>query len=159
MGRGHIIKKKVKSKKFKDDAKAKAKLAAAALKDGVKKVRKRNRRTVHFRRPKMLRTPRKDRRYDNEKMLLKREFDTFEVLKHPHTSEKAMKQVEDLNVLTFICKLTANKRQIKQAFYDQYKVRPRRVNTLITTKGKKKAFIKLDPEDDALELANKIGII
>merc|ERR1719350_318411 len=146
-------------KKSREKAATRAKLAAAALKDGVKKVRKRNLRTVHFKRPKMFKTPKKERKLDHEKMLLKREFDVYEVLKHPHTSEKAMKQVEDLNTLVFICKLTANKRQIKDAFYDQYKVRPRKVNTMITPQGKKKAYIKLDPEDDALELANKIGII
>merc|ERR1712045_561887 len=134
-------------------AKSKANLAAEALKNGVKKVRKRNRRTVHFRRPKTFQTPKKERKLDQEKYLLKQEFDVYEILLHPHTSEKAMKQVEDLNTLVFICKLTANKRQIKNAFYDQYKVRPRKVNTLITPQGKKKAYIKLDPEDDALELA------
>jgi len=157
MGKLPFFRKKVVSKRKK--RRAKAKLAATALKEGVQKLKKRSRRTVHFKRPFMFKQPKKVRKLDQEKMLLKREFDVYEVLKHPHTSEKAMKQVEDLNKLVFICKLTATKPQIKQAFFELYKVKPRKVNTLITPKGKKKAYISLDPEDDALELANKIGII
>ena len=34
-----------------------------------------------------------------------------------------------------------------------------KVNTLITPKGNKKAYVKLTPEHDALDVANRIGII
>ena len=40
-----------------------------------------------------------------------------------------------------------------------YKTKVIKVNTLITPKGFKKAFIKLSPNYDALDLANKIGFI
>merc|ERR1719193_1746036 len=123
------------------------------------KVRKVNRYTVHYKKPKTYKQPKAKRQLDMHKTLLDRDFAVYSILKHPHTSEKAMKQVEDLNTLVFICRLTATKPQIKRAFHELYKAKPRKVNTLITTKGQKKAYIKLDPEDDALELANKIGII
>ena len=40
-----------------------------------------------------------------------------------------------------------------------YKTNVIKINTLITPKGLKKAFIKLSPDQDALDVANKIGFI
>ena len=40
-----------------------------------------------------------------------------------------------------------------------YKTKVVRVNTLITPQGHKKAFIKLSQDQDALDVANKIGFI
>jgi large subunit ribosomal protein L23Ae len=40
-----------------------------------------------------------------------------------------------------------------------YNAKVRSVNTLIRPDGKKKAYIRLAPESDALGIANKIGII
>jgi len=40
-----------------------------------------------------------------------------------------------------------------------YKTKVLKVNTLITSQGFKKAFIKLCPDHDALDVANKIGFI
>jgi len=40
-----------------------------------------------------------------------------------------------------------------------YKIKVTKVNTLIDSQGFKKAFIKLSPKYDALDVANKIGFI
>lgn len=53
----------------------------------------------------------------------------------------------------------ANKVQIKNAFKDIYGAKPISVNTLVRPDGKKKAFIRLRAEDDAVGIASKIGII
>lgn len=53
----------------------------------------------------------------------------------------------------------ANKQQIKKSFTEIYNAKVRAVNTLIRADGKKKAYIRLAPESDALGIANKIGII
>ena len=40
-----------------------------------------------------------------------------------------------------------------------YKIKVIKVNTLINPQGFKKAFVKLSPDHDALDVANKIGFI
>ena len=40
-----------------------------------------------------------------------------------------------------------------------YDVTVKSINTLIRPDGKKKAFVKLDASNDALDIANRIGII
>jgi large subunit ribosomal protein L23Ae len=74
-------------------------------------------------------------------------------------TESAMKQIEDNNTLTFICDINANKRQIAAAVKSLYEIEVAKVNTLIRPDGKKKAYVKLTPDYEALEIANTIGII
>ncbi len=57
-----------------------------------------------------------------------------------------------------IC-VQANKRQIKQAVKGMYEITCQKVNTLIRPDGSKKAFIRLTQDIDALEVANRVGII
>ena len=52
-----------------------------------------------------------------------------------------------------------SKRQIKQALKKVYDVDAAKVNTLIRPDGKKKAFIRLTADEDALDVSNRIGFI
>ena len=70
-----------------------------------------------------------------------------------------MKKIEDNNTLVFIVDKLANKRQIKAAVNNMYHIEVQNVNTLIRPDGKKKAYVRLTPDYDALDVANKIGII
>ena len=70
-----------------------------------------------------------------------------------------MKLIEDGNTLVFIVDIKANKRQIKAAIKELYNIECERVNTLITPRGLKKSYLKLSKEFDALDVANRIGII
>jgi len=70
-----------------------------------------------------------------------------------------MKQIEDNNTLTFIVDLKSNKTQIKHAINSLYEIKVAKVNTLIRPDGLKKAYVRLDPGHEALEVANTIGII
>ena len=70
-----------------------------------------------------------------------------------------MKKIEDVNTLVFIVDRKTNKRQIKQALKQAYDVEAANVNTLIRPDGKKKAFIRLTPDQDALDVSNRIGLI
>lgn len=63
------------------------------------------------------------------------------------------------NTLVFLIHPRANKIQVKRAFKDIYQVKPRAVNTLVTPQGTKKAYVRLRPEDDAVSLASKLGMI
>ncbi|KAJ6248482.1 ribosomal protein L23A [Anaeramoeba flamelloides] len=68
-----------------------------------------------------------------------------------------MKQIEDHNTLVFIVDIRANKYQISDAVKKMYNVTPIKVNTLIRPDGNKKAFVRLSKNDDAMEIADKIG--
>jgi large subunit ribosomal protein L23Ae len=70
-----------------------------------------------------------------------------------------MKLIEDSNTLVFIVDIKANKRQIKQAVKDLYTIECQSVNTLITPKGQKKAYVRLSKDYDALDVANRVGVI
>lgn len=73
-------------------------------------------------------------------------------------TEKAVGQIEGQNKLTFIVNLKANKYKVKSAIEELYEVKVDKVNLLITSKGLKKAFVKLKPEFKASDLAIKLGI-
>lgn len=100
-----------------------------------------------------------------------------------------MKQIEDHNTLTFIVDVKANKRHIAAAVKKLYEIQivkvslllssllltpsfsvPNnnnksknlpflKVNTLIRPDGLKKAYVRLTSDHEAIEVANRIGII
>ena len=111
-----------------------------------------------FRRPKV------DSQKRVPKILLKavkthNTFDKYAVIKNPLSSESAIKTIEDNNTLVFIVHKRANKQMIKQACQQLYKIKVKKVNTLNTPRGEKKAYVALTSDQDALDIANKIGIM
>lgn len=70
-----------------------------------------------------------------------------------------MKKIEENNTLVFLVDVRATKRAIKDAVANLYDAVAARVNTLIRPDGAKKAYVRLAPDHDALDVANKIGII
>ena len=73
-------------------------------------------------------------------------FDKYAVVKHPLSSESAIKTIEDDNTLVFIVHLRASKGMIKQSCQQLYNIKVKKVNTLITPKGKKKAYVALSSD-------------
>jgi len=86
-------------------------------------------------------------------------MDAFAIIKYPLTTESAMKKIEDHNTLVFIVDTRANKKQIKDAVSRLYDIQSKKINTLIRPDGQKKAFVRLQPDYDALDVANRIGVI
>ncbi|MCG2896579.1 MAG: 50S ribosomal protein L23 [Acidilobus sp.] len=82
-----------------------------------------------------------------------------EVIIRPLMSEKALRLIEELNTLTFIVRRDANKHDIKRAVERLYGVKVEKVNTLITPKGEKKAYVKLSKEYKASDVAAKLGLL
>jgi large subunit ribosomal protein L23Ae len=70
-----------------------------------------------------------------------------------------MKKIDDNNTLVFIVDVRANKSQIKDAVKRMYEIEVDKVNTLIRPDGRKKAYVRLGADVDALDVANMIGII
>jgi large subunit ribosomal protein L23 len=83
----------------------------------------------------------------------------YDIILRPVVSEKALSLIESNNTLTFIVDLRANKLRIKEAVEKLFDVKVEKVNTLITPKGEKKAFVKLKPEHKASDIAVKLGIL
>ena len=69
------------------------------------------------------------------------------------------KKIEENNTLVFIVDTRASKPQIKLAVKKLYDIHVAKVNTLIRPDGMKKAYVRLATDYDALDVANKIGII
>ncbi|KAF9516326.1 hypothetical protein BS47DRAFT_1327449 [Hydnum rufescens UP504] len=138
---------------------AKAKLAKKAVLKGTHSHAARKVRTsVSFRRPKTLRLAREPR-YPRKSIPHAPRMDQFRTIIHPLNTESAMKKIEDNNTLVFVVDLRSNKRQIKDAVKKLYDVEAAKVNTLIRPDGRKKAYVRLTADHDALEVANKIGFI
>lgn len=85
--------------------------------------------------------------------------DPYKILKYPYISEKGMRLAETENKIVFIVDRKANKKQIKEAFEKVFEVKVVKVNTLITKKGEKKAYIKLSPEFKASDIIAKLGLV
>ena len=81
------------------------------------------------------------------------------VIKYPMMTERSVNMIENENKLVFIVDRRANKDDIKAAVKELYEVDATTVNTLITPKGEKKAFVKLSDEYDASDVAIRLGIL
>jgi len=81
-----------------------------------------------------------------------------DVVKRVVITQDTVPLVEKENKLVFIVDMRANKSMIKNAVEQLYEVKVEKVNTLITPRGEKKAFVTLKPEYKASELAVKLGI-
>merc|ERR1719231_715681 len=117
----------------------KASKVAKAVKQTIARKSTKKRLNVHFFRPKTL--------------------DKFAIIKSPLTTESAMKKIEEINTLVFLVDIKATKQKIKEAVKSMYDVQCAKVNTLIRPDGQKKAYVHLTQDYDALDVANRIGII
>merc|ERR1719474_1388467 len=93
---------------------------------------KKPRTSVHFSRPRTFR-PARAPKYPRKSTPKRTYLDAYNIIKHPYTTESAIKKLYEIEVV--------------------------KVNTLIRPDGKKKAYVRLTPDYDALDVANKIGII
>jgi len=126
---------------------------------GINGTRTRKIRTsVQFRRPKTFRPPRNPK-YPRQSAPTRSKMDAYNIIKHPLTTESAMKKIEDNNTLVFIVHTRCNKHQIRTSVKKLYDIDVAKVNTLNRPDGQKKAYVRLAPDYDALDVANKIGII
>ncbi len=86
-------------------------------------------------------------------------MEPYEVIRYPLMTESASIMVEKENKLVFIVSLKANKADVKKAVEELYEVKVKTVNTHITPQGEKKAFVMLQPEFKAADVAIKLGIL
>ena len=80
------------------------------------------------------------------------------LIEHPLVTEQAMNEMDFKNKLLFIVDIDATKPAIRDEVEDRYDVRVVDVNTQVTSKGKKKATVTLSDDDDATDIASRIGV-
>ena len=85
-------------------------------------------------------------------------METHEVIKYPVSTEKCLKLMETENKVVFIVEEKAGKSDIKKAVEEMFNVKVKKINTLIGAEGKK-AYVKLEKEFNALDVATKLGLI
>lgn len=81
----------------------------------------------------------------------------YKIIKGPVTSDKASRKLEDENTMTFWVDIRAKKPEIAAAIFRLYHVKPVSVNTLITAKCLKKAYVRLPEEVEAMNIANEMA--
>lgn len=86
-------------------------------------------------------------------------MDPWKTLRFPHTTEKSVGLIERENKIVFIVDRKSSKDEIKKAFEQAFEVKVDKINTEITATGDKKAYIKLKPENKAIDVAVKLGIV
>lgn len=125
-----------------------------------KKGQARVRTSLHFHRPRTLRK-RQDPKFPASFRLRSESSakNKFNLVKYPLQTESAMNKIENNNTIVFIVDPRANKHQIKKAVEDRYSFKIQKINTLIRPDGLKKAFVRLTSDFQALEQANKMGIV
>ncbi len=77
---------------------------------------------------------------------------------HPHVTEKATMLAEQKNLLQFIVGVDDTKTKVKKEIEALFKVKVHSVNTMMTTKGKKKAIVVFEDPNTATELASRLGL-
>ncbi len=90
---------------------------------------------------------------------VQKQLDPFGVIKRVVLTEKAIMLAQKENKLTLIVDRNATKPLIKAAVEKAFNVKVVKVNTLITPKGEKKAYVKLAPEYKAFELLTNLGLL
>ncbi|PIN87393.1 50S ribosomal protein L23 [Candidatus Woesearchaeota archaeon CG10_big_fil_rev_8_21_14_0_10_32_24] len=89
----------------------------------------------------------------------KPKFDPYQIVKFPLSTEKAIRQIEFDNKLTFVVHARATKRDVKQAVEELFKVKVASVNIQNAIQGQKRAYVKLSGDSLASDVSADLGLI
>ena len=81
------------------------------------------------------------------------------LIRYPLATEKAIRMIESENTMTFEVERKARKEDIKKQIEALYKVKVTKVNTMITPRGTKRAYVKLGMDTPAIDVATQLGLI
>ncbi len=81
------------------------------------------------------------------------------IVKYPVITEKSVLLLEREGKLSLIVDKEATKSDIKRVIEEKFDVKVKKVNTLITPKGEKKAIVTFVDKDDAIKVATALGIL
>lgn len=84
---------------------------------------------------------------------------SYNLVKYPIVTEKAVMQLNRENKLLFVVDMKAKKSSIKKAVEDIFGVKVMDVNTFISRRGQKRAYVKLSKETPADDIMTKLGLM
>lgn len=80
------------------------------------------------------------------------------IILRPYITEKTFNLIEKENKLTFIVADSASKNDVNEAIKTMYESNVKEVNIFRTIQGKK-AIVKFTKDDEARQLATKLGLV
>ncbi len=80
------------------------------------------------------------------------------IILRPYITEKTFNLIEKENKLTFIVSESASKKDVNKAIRTMYEGNVKEVNIFRTIQGKK-AIVKFTKDDEARQLATKLGLV
>jgi large subunit ribosomal protein L23 len=86
-------------------------------------------------------------------------MDSKDIIKYPLSTEKSLKLMESENKLIFVVDRKAKKPEIKKAIEELFKVKVTNVNTFVSVRGEKKAYVTFSPETPAIDIATNLGLM
>jgi large subunit ribosomal protein L23 len=85
--------------------------------------------------------------------------DPYSVIKYPLATEKAVRLMDLENKIIFVVDRRANKDVIKKAVEEAFNVKVLKVHTLIDRVGNKRAYVKLSPDNPAMDISTQLGLM
>ncbi|MEM1646596.1 MAG: 50S ribosomal protein L23 [Ignisphaera sp.] len=85
-----------------------------------------------------------------------REIDLASIIVNVIATEKAYRLAEKQNCIVLKVRREVNKQQIKDAVEKLYNVKVVKINTLVDRDGYKKAYVRLAPEFNALDILERL---
>ncbi len=83
----------------------------------------------------------------------------MEALLYPIATEKVLGRLDADNTIVYVVDMRAGKAQIRKEFEKAFGVRVERVNTSITAKNIKKAYIRISKAARASDIARKLKLV
>ncbi len=87
------------------------------------------------------------------------EFDPYQIIQFPLSTEKSIRQIEFDNKLVFVVHARATKTDVKKAVETLFKVKVAKVNIHNSFKGQKRAYVRLSAESLASDVSADLGLI
>ncbi|MBI2148111.1 50S ribosomal protein L23 [Candidatus Woesearchaeota archaeon] len=83
----------------------------------------------------------------------------MKVLKYPLATEKVVRLMDKDNKLLFVVDMKAKKEDVKKAVEAAFDVKVDKVNTFVTNKGEKRAYVKLTAAYPAIDVMTRLGLM
>ena len=96
--------------------------------------------------------------YGDRIMSNETEDNIHSIILRPYITEKTFNLIEKENKLTFIVADSASKKDVNEAIKTMYESNVKEVNIFRTIQGKK-AIVKFTKDDEARQLATKLGLV
>ena len=96
--------------------------------------------------------------YGDRIMSKETEDNIHSIILRPYITEKTFNLIEKENKLTFIVADTASKKDVNEAIKTMYETNVKEVNIFRTIQGKK-AIVKFTKDEEARQLATKLGLV